>query len=409
MPLHKEKLVKKKKNYIGAISLAVFSILAQYELPLMSYGVVFILLYGIVSIFTNRPIYINKSIFLFIIYSLIQQLVVYLWTGTFRVNMNTYLFMVVILFILCTVAHIDGNSFIRVYYVVGLLCSIVVLIQFVKSNIYGIPQSALQILPVAQENQHFWIKDSNRVSGFFTEPQGFCSYILPLAVVLIFKKKFISAIFISAAIFTSTSSQGIILLVFIWCYYLCFHGRNTAKKYLKIIVLSALGIGMLYILSDIEKVEFIFDKIKEINIFGYDIRLTKGFQIYFAMPILDKITGIGFGNLRQYLLTGNFDFFWMTLTRPELLAYITTISEVLVSFGIFGFIFYLNIFKKNIETKSEISKVLLIIIFIESFTQTILFNAWFIFSWLVFFVFDEKENKRYHILKLTYPRTSKIL
>lgn len=144
----------------------------------------------------------------------------------------------------------------------------------------------------------------------------------------------------------------------------------------------------------------IVDKILAIEILGYDIRLTKGFMIYYEMPIMDKITGIGFGNLSNYLLNGHFDFIWIILTRDELLGYITTMSSVLVNFGIIPFFLYVNIFRENWKSGTPEAKLVLIVIFISSFTQTILFNAWFVFYWIVYEVYDNIDSNRYLNVRL---------
>lgn len=385
---------------VGGIILATFSVLAQYDLPLMSYGLVLIFCYCIyLFLFKGKAAYINKSMMSFICYAIIQQLIIYLMSGTFMKNRNTYLFMFFSLFILIFSLHIDQRNFFKAYYVVGLVCSIIVIYQFIMANIFGVMQNAIQILPVAEENQHYWIENSNRVSGLFTEPQGYCSYILPLLAYLIFSYKFKSALLISIAIFASTSSQGIILMVIVWGYYFVIYGKNTVNKYRKSIIACFFALVAFCILIRIEQFSFIFEKIKSINIFAYDIRLTKGFQIYFAMPWVDKIKGIGFGNLTEYLKNGNFDFFWMPLTRTVLFGYITTMSQVLVSFGFFGFLLYLNVFRKNKASKSELGRVILLLIFISSFTQTILFNAWYLFYWIVFEVCDNRDFSRYSIVR----------
>ena len=398
----------KRKTLIGGLILAIFPILAQYEFTIMNYGMVLIILYSIVLIILNGgEVYINKGLILFIIYTLVQQLIIYSYTGTFKKNLNTYLFMFVCIFVLAICGQIDMDSYIKIYYWIGTICCILVLYQFFLANIMGRPQSAMQILPVSLENQHYWLSNSNRVSGVFTEPQAFSAYILPLLVVSVFKKQFKMAGFITVSIFASTSSQGIILAGVVWLFYMFIYKRNTADKIIKCIVAGASVILLFIVFSRIEMFSFIIDKILSVNIFKYDIRLTKGFQIYFSMPFMDQMTGIGFGNLKDYLQMGNFHFAWMALTQEKLLDYITTMANVLVSFGIGGIIFYINAFWKNRSTRCEEAKVVLLLIFISSFTQTILFNAWFVYYWLVFEVFDNSMSQNY--LRLRFTLGKKVL
>ena len=391
--------VVERPTWVGAFILATFSILAQYNLPLMSYGLILAVLYGVSIVVIRKRIILNKGILLFTIWCIVSQLIIYINTGTFDINRNTYFFMFVAMSIIATLGLIEENSFFKTYYLCGMICSILVIYQFIMANVYEIPQSAIKILPVAAEDAHFWIQNSSRVSGVFTEPQAYCSYIIPLLILLLFRRKFISAIFVSIAIFASTSSQGIILSVGVWLYYLIIHEKNMLKRFLRFNLGMLCGIPAITVVGIIPTFAPILHKIMSIDIFGYDIRLTKGFQIYFAMPIWDQITGIGFGNLRDYLLNANFDFFWIHLTRIELLGYITTMSNVLVSFGLPAFLLYLNIFIKNRVTIIPDAKLMLLIIFISSFTQTLLFNAWYIFYWCVYEIMDKVDNDRYYIFK----------
>ena len=395
----RENIEKDKPTWIGAVLLATFSVLAQYNFSIMSYGLILAVIYGGACLVFKRVLVFNKSILIFILWCIISQLIIYLYTGTFVKNQNTYLFMFICMFLLATLGFIDKESFFKVYYIIGVFFSALVIFQFILGNFFGIPQSAIRILPVASQDMHFWIQNTTRASGVFTEPQAYSSYILPLLILLLFRRKFKSAIYISIAIFASTSSQGIIIALIIWAYYLIIYEKNGAKKFFRFFAGIVAIIFAVLILRDIPAVKPIIDKIFSINLSGYDIRLTKGFQIYYTMPILDKIIGIGFGNLHDYLLSGNFNFFWMALTRDELLGYITTMSNILVSFGILAFVFYMNIYVKNWKSGTPEARLILIIIFVSSFTQTILFNAWYIFYWVVYEVMDKYDSKRYFYVR----------
>ncbi len=381
---------------IGALILSLFCILSQYSLPLLSYGIILSLIYGVISFFKYRRLSINKYLLIFILVSIIHQAIIYIATNTFEKNINTFFFMFISIFLLSTLSNISKQTFIKTYVIIGIICGVVVIYQFVLANIFGISQSSIRLLPINFSDLHYWTQNSNRVAGFFTEPQGYCSYILPLMTILLFKKRFLLALFFSVTILASTSSQGIILMMMVWIYYLFKYERKLFKK----VIFILLFIVVLLILYMSGLFDFAFEKINKIDIFGYDVRLTKGFQIYYNMPFLDKMLGIGFGNLREYLLSSNFNFFWMSLTRNEIFDYVTTMSNLLISYGVIGFVFYINIFFKNIKNVSEISKIFLVIIFICSFTQTILFNSWFLFYWIIFQIFDNQRSDNYFIINL---------
>ena len=179
----------KRTTWIGATLLAVFSILAQYKLPIMSYGLILLTIYGMGVLIQKGRIVFNKGILYFTLGCVVSQFVLYLYSGTFEKNMNTFFFMFVALFLLSSLYDIEKRCFIQVYYVIGIICSILVIYQFVMGNVFGVPQSAISILPISDEDMHFWIRDSIRASGVFTEPQAYCSYIIPLLISLLFHLK----------------------------------------------------------------------------------------------------------------------------------------------------------------------------------------------------------------------------
>lgn len=375
----------------GAIILSLFCLLAQYKLPIMSYGLVLMGVFSCVMIIKKRQIIFNKYLLFFTLYCTAVQLFVYIKTNTLFINLNTYLFMLISLPIISGAYYVDRNSLLRIYRIAGLIFGITVTIQFILANFLSLPQSAIQILPVALDDQHFWISSSKRVSGFFAEPQAYCSFIIPLIILLLNNNIIKESIFFTLTIFMTTSSQGIILSMFIWSYFLIYKKdvRNLGIMRFAILMF-AFVIGALIMELPIGK--FIFDKISTIDFFGYDIRLTKGFEIYGQLPMFNKLFGLGFGNLGDYLIKYGTVFDWFYLTREELITYITSMSNILVSFGFFAMIFYVKIFYKSIhKNKSFESKLLLIILFISSFTQTILFNAWFIFYWCLVSVLGNHE------------------
>ncbi len=68
-----------KRTMVGGVILALFYLLAQYLLPIMSYGFILLLLYGVGVLFINRVFYINKPILIFIIAAIVQQSISLFW------------------------------------------------------------------------------------------------------------------------------------------------------------------------------------------------------------------------------------------------------------------------------------------------------------------------------------------
>ena len=390
---------KNIRNYIGAFILAVFSILSQYSLKIISIGMVLLLIYSLYIIFQKGKIIFNRGMLYFVLFSLLHQLLVYFVTDTFFKNINTYFFMIVSIIMIAGGTMIEKEKFIKMYSMVSVVVSLFIIYQFIQINFFGVSVSPIRLFSIAKENLHYWNIDTNRPVSFFSEPQAYCSYIIPLLIYKISKKNMKFSVFLTLTILMSGSSQGILVSAFVWSYYIVIQEKRVNSK-LGYILMAIIFICILF---GTDIFEFALGKIESINIFGYDVRLTKGFMIYTAMPFIDKIVGIGYGNLDTYLRSGLFYFKWMMLTRPEIFSYITTMANVLVSYGVGGFLFYINIFKKNWDCK-EAAKILLLVILIISFSQTILFNAWYVFYWIVFSLYDIDSGGKVHYIVFNFKK-----
>lgn len=385
------------KITIGAILLSIFYVFSQYSLPIMSYGMVGLFAFCVIYFLFHGELVINKSLLFFCMICAVQQAVVYAVTGTFKENVNTYLFIYISAFLLSITSQIQEDSFYKCYKIVAVIFSAFVIYQALVTYVFGQPVSAIRILPVSADDLHFWSREADRPSGLFTEPQAFASFLHPLLITSLFKKEKKFAIFLTIAIFASASSQGIIVAALIWAYYLLIIESQATKKFLSI----AIFLMLTFIGIESGLFNVAIEKLSGIHLGSYDIRLTKGFMIYGAMPLKDKIMGIGEGNLRTYLLSGGFDFFWMGLTRDELFAYVTSMANVCISYGIVGFYGYIRIFvKEYLHTKNS-TKLMIIVLLVVSFAQTLIFNMWFIFYWSIYQVMDqEKTGDRYFILRI---------
>lgn len=389
------------KSLVGGLLLALFSVLAQYSLPVFSIGVASLLLYTIWYFAKGENIYINLPMFVFVLFSLLSQIFIYIFSNTLLLNRNTYLYMLICLFILSAIAGFDAAIFEKIYTFVGTICGIIIILQFIQIHVLGQNVNPIMLFHVSEEELHYWNFNATRCMGFFSEPQAYCSYILPAIVIGLFRHKYLRTLFFTLTILLSGSSEGILLSGIIWLYYWC---QEEKRPIIKGMIMLIGGFGVLLVMNS-AFFQSSLEKIMSINLFGYDIRLTKGWQIYSQMPILDKLTGIGNGNLTEYLLNHDLDLFWLNLTRPELVGYVTTMSGVFISFGIFGGFLYVFTLIVNIWRQKGIAKLLCIIVFIASFAQTLLFNAWFIYMWGLIFMYDNHDDHlRFYMLKVNWKR-----
>ena len=308
---------------------------------------------------------------------------------------TTYFYIGAIFFsiaILILSSYLDQAIFFKSYRLIGYSAVCVIFVQSIIIYVLGKDVSPITILPVQELERYIW-EPTNRPSSFFTEPQFYCSFILPLLLDSLIKKKFIECGVFLVSVLLSGSTFGIaaILALIIWFY--MFHNFTIRN----------LAFGMLLIISIVSLLVYVdifsnaFAKIVNID-FSTEIRLIKGFIIYEQLEGVEKIFGIR-TSVEVYILENirSFPFLWLYIdTEAErLLGYITTLSGILVNYGIFpfmGFVYF--ICRTYITTSSAYAKGIILIIVLHSFAATILFNYLFFFYYCQLFHYIKKTEIR---------------
>lgn len=375
------------KKYFRAINyiLPIYPIIAQYDGLVISVGVTVMTLYSILILVKAKRLTLYMPFIVFSLFAIAMQFTQnFILPGccTTYNNGNLKYMLVVVFIIASTWGLIDTDILYRVYRLVGLIVLIVLFIQAYQYYILGHNVYPWAFVDISGKN--FWYSLGNRPSAFFAEPQALCSFLLPLLYLCLKKKEMWLAVIIVLACIISTSSLGIIISVTMIGVNIFFI-RHIITKEAMFIFLFVASVTALILINGVLQSSYAFQKIEGINI-SDDVRLTRGFQIYGSFPGDKKITGVGMGNLPEYLVYNkNIRFGWMNLVRQDAWGYANAIASSFLYFGLFGgilfiyFIFSLAKYCRNAYLPMYTALIML------TFTTSIMMDSWFIFFFVFFF------------------------
>ena len=259
---------------------------------------------------------------------------------------------------------IDKKTIIKIYKVLCLIIAIYAILQYTLYLLFHI-YLPVNILPltisrdVSSENLIRVAQSSiMRARGVFVEPGYLAKFLLP-GIVLSFygwekleadQIDLSSTLIISLAILMSGSVQGIITLLITVIAGGYFQKRVTTKR------LIILGTGLLVLILGyfvIQKTGFMAKPINRIlnllHVSGMDrstqLRVFRGFSYWWQLPVENKVFGVGMGNAANYAnehdLYTAFDYYYRT---ESTLGYMSGISSILVTHGIFCAALFVGVF-----------------------------------------------------------------
>jgi len=392
---------KFKSNTFLSYFFPFFMILAQYPIfSTFTVGILIIMAYTIVYYSTvSKKIYVHKYLLYLTLYITLMEIFDMLRGGFVRDGqINSIIMMYIWLFIISVSSSIiDMKKMYKVFSVIGIVSIGVIIYQSIF--IYGFhqPMKPIPILPIPSSHSFVW-ESAMRPSGFFTEPAAYVSYILPLLFLTIYYKKYLFSGLIIFSILLSGSSSGIIFLA-IYAFYSTFF---LIKKLYKKIILIIGFILATYLFFTVGIFDSAIKKIATTD-FEHQIRVTKGFLVYYDMSLSEKLFGI-VGSLGHYILSHIENFPWANIyiinDKVRLLDYITSFSGEMVKSGIFAALLYIMIFYKMFKYDNKEFKGMLLLIIISTFISSFAYNAWFAYSYIIYFVMiNPKVNKNFIILK----------
>jgi hypothetical protein len=303
------------------------------------------------------------------------------------------------IFILLCPTLINVKKLYVYYKYIGIIVTLLIIIQFLELYILKIEMTSFWFPKIIR---NFSREGELRPSACFTEPQAYVSYVVFLLIWSIYNKKKCLALFWSIGIICSTSSTGIALLGVIWLIYLFFDKKDSISKVTKKII------GLIFIilfgvfLANKETFKEFSGKLSLEKMLR-NARIVKGFGYYYDLPKSAKMLGVGFYNVWNYMQKNNVYSTWMIGTVQK--EFVTSFSAILVYFGIVPFvIFVFTVIKyiKLIKHDNELFTILICIL-LMMFTQSALYNSFFSYYWIIFFLNMKYKNEipmKYKILKI---------
>jgi hypothetical protein len=309
---------------------------------------------------------------------------------------NTINALLILSLISAIIPMLYKKLFINVYMIVGATLIVVLFYQSIYYYIYGLDVVQIVILPLPNNLLHYWnYLQGGRPSALFAEPQAYASYLLPLLIILIQKKKTLFALLLTISLILSTSSLGIIVAVIIWLGSVIY---SNSKILVKMFIFIFIVMGSILIIQ-FPIFEYSIEKIMDINVFE-NIRLTRGFALVMYMDFNEFLFGLGAGEIQSFVISHYNELpFWVTTTSEFNIGYATTTSAIILQYGFISFITYIFMHYRNYKAHDKSMKIFAVILFVIPFLQTMLFSVIFIFYYLINYMNYDKNNDDYIYIK----------
>ena len=229
---------------------------------------------------------------------------------------------------------------------------------------------------------------SRRPSAFFLEPQHLCSFLLPLLLIEMKKQNYIRAGVLTFTILLSTSTQGVVCAAVLWGILLMFDKQRKLKsKIVKLVLIISFVFAFIYTDLFIGAV----DKIQS-GTFDNNIRIFRAFDVFRAMPVEDKIVGIGMKNVNNYLAYSHVCNRWLMSELSPAHNFISSLIGNFIEFGLIGGIAYVVMLIKMFRKANITGRIFVVLIILSALSATITYNAWMMFYWVLFYVISDEQK-----------------
>lgn len=343
------------------------------------YSLIIFIIYGMYKIIITRKIKINIIYISFIFVVFLNHIILFysnnMSLNHFLVQFRNFTMFSFIIFTLYD--SINFKYFLKTYRLLSLLLSFIVIYQFILISFFRITISPVKLFGLDFIEPFY--DNSNRPMGFFTEPQKIATYLLPLITIELNQKNYFKSFLWTFIVILSMSMQGIITVLVIYLLVILYKFKFNLKNF-------GFVIGCIFILLLFLTDEFalITERISTIGL-GYSdyLRLFKSYDTYIELPFFNQLFGIGLNNIDNFIINNGFYFSWMTFIMNEVMfSYMSSGFGIFVELGLLASLLY-YFFLLVVCFKNRLSKLLVITIVIQMFSQTFIFNYAFIFYLLI--------------------------
>lgn len=211
-----------------------------------------------------------------------------------------------------------------------------------------------------------------RPSSLFSERAHFAEYITPFIAVCLFSDKIIKrhrlvkAIFFSVVTISTVSGNGIIILLIEWGLYFIFFSNLKGGVKIPVIILAAIVFAFAYNqLQSNEAYSDIFNRMFANNTGNEylhakaDYRIYRGFDLFIKLPMFQKIIGVGYEHMYIFARLNQIESIYDSSSQAY--EFFNTIAQILLYFGIIGFILFCGHMLMLFFSRSKVAKGLVII------------------------------------------------
>ena len=192
----------------------------------------------------------------------------------------------------------------------------------------------------------------------------------------------------------SSSSTGIIGLVLVLIYEICYKNLYLNKDYKSLLLIIGIAlVGIYFFLQNAELVGMFLrssNKITEISSGNSDDRLFGGIDLFYELSLKESMLGVGLSQMGNY--------FFMNGHR-NVANYANTIVYTLLNSGIIGLIFLLVFYYRTYKLSQKYGNFAVFLIFLAvSCIDPILFNQrFFHFIYFIYFVNCNLLSKQHSV------------
>lgn len=376
---------EKSERTIGVIEtiIPLLYICSPYNIAGVSLPVI-IMLFGILYMaLKGKRASAYKPLIAFFGFMLIHDLVKMV---VVPINIGLWLERIVYMVFLCSItARVNYEKLYKSWSFFGIFAVLGLLYQSVQVYVLHIPVRMIHIFPFLNSVSDSYEMALLRPHSFFLEPASYVVWILPLLCMLLDRGKMIFALIVTVSVLLSTSSTGIVMVAVIWgCYAFSLKG-DTSKPVRRIFVLAA-ALLILGIFLNLDVFSSGINKLMNISIESTtnSVRLTLGYRLWWAAPILYKVLGIPYSNVESYLRYGGIDLskYYLTL-NTSYLGYVNGIGNCMLMYGIFGLFLYLRLFWKLWNDLDKRLRIYLIVCLLSIFGQSVFWNSIFVMQFAI--------------------------
>lgn len=368
-------------NKIFMVFLVIAPILSIYSTPIEGVSVAdFLLILSLIVLFPRlirikRIKFESNYLVFFILYAIISIMIMIIFNNNIMIDrvilrfLKSFLYIVIIVYFMQD--FVENRYLIKLLYKTSIFLSIFLIVQvlvyyFTNIQISGKIPFMSYISSLEEYSGTGYITIVNgiklfRATSLFAEPSHFSQYMLMTLSISLFKNKKVEwkvAILTSIAILMTTSGQGIALVTFVWILWATKELRikkMDSIKVLRIIITLIIFPIVLYIIFNLPFIQTSINRIFLSNYNAVNIRVEAGYDLFFTNNLVQKLFGIGFGNIASN-------------------TYMNSAAYTLLTTGIFGSILIALYYIKGFITSSPESRVMLIVMLILTFTSFYLFS-----------------------------------